>query len=367
MKQVWAALVLEPIQKYSRKWSWFRQKAAGLLGKRERLGRESGIGHNPSGRGFVIAVLVLVAVSVWTLIYIPPWHVNERVRPPVRISPIRALELENEVRKTLTQIILGAFGLLVLYTTWRRMIAGDEAVRIANQGHITDRYTKAIEQLGKMENGQPNIEVRLGAIYALERIALDSIRDHQTVMEVLCAYVRRNAPPPTTVPLGVERPSDKRPRIDIQAILTVLGRRGGSHHGKPPMRVDLRGSHLRGADLRDAHLEGAHFHWAHMGKADLRGSHLVETVFWEAHLEGADFYKADMTDSYLIGAHLAGALFEEATLGGADLLGAHLEAATGLTVHQVKSAQNWERAHYGPEFRRELGLPDEVPKPDSEE
>jgi uncharacterized protein YjbI with pentapeptide repeats len=45
----------------------------------------------------------------------------------------------------------------------------------------------------------PNIEVRIGAILSLERIAQDSTiydkgRDHVRVMEILCAYVRQNAP-----------------------------------------------------------------------------------------------------------------------------------------------------------------------------
>ena len=69
------------------------------------------------------------------------------------------------------------------------------------QGHITDRFTKAIEQLGKLDGERPNIEVRLGAIYALERIAIDSPRDQWTIMEILTAYVRQNAPPPTRTAL----------------------------------------------------------------------------------------------------------------------------------------------------------------------
>ena len=38
---------------------------------------------------------------------------------------------------------------------------------------MTDRYTKAIEQLGS-----DKLDVRIGGIYALERIALDSDKDH---------------------------------------------------------------------------------------------------------------------------------------------------------------------------------------------
>ncbi len=308
--------------------------------------------RDPSARGFVILVLAMAALSICALTFIPPLHVKWSLGSQLENDRVRAFELENEDRKTLAQIILSAFGVLALIATWRRMKTGDEAVRIAEQGHITERYTKAIEQLGKLENGQPNIEVRLGAIYALERIAIDSIRDHQTIMEVLCAYVRRNAPPPTAVPLGVERPGDNRPRIDIQAVLTVLGRRRlGEHREKPPMQIDLSGAHLRGAQLPFAHLERADLNQAHLEGANLCGAHLEEAVLCWAHLHMTDFG----------GSYCRGALFGMARLSGARLQGAHLEGARGLTVGEVRSCGGWELAHYDPEFRRELGLPDEPP------
>ncbi len=53
---------------------------------------------------------------------------------------------------------------------------------LSRQGQVTDRYTKAIEQLG---SDKP--DVRIGGIYALERVARDSARDHPTVLEVLTA------------------------------------------------------------------------------------------------------------------------------------------------------------------------------------
>jgi hypothetical protein len=84
------------------------------------------------------------------------------------------------------------------------------------EGHVTDRISKAVEQLGAektvklrgkdaegkdvtIEESKPNIEVRIGGILSLERIAQDSTRhdrgrDHVRCMEILCAYVRENAP-----------------------------------------------------------------------------------------------------------------------------------------------------------------------------
>ncbi|MBA3974454.1 MAG: hypothetical protein C0504_09590 [Candidatus Solibacter sp.] len=375
-----------------------------------------------------IAVLALIGASVAALYHLPSWYVNENVGPRVLRSPLRAFELENETRKTLTQIILGIFGLLVLYFTWRRVKAGDKTAAVAEQGHLTDRYTKAIEQLGKLENGEPNIEVRLGGIYALERIAYDSPRDQQTIMEVLCAYVRRNAvptpAPPASEPPAGESPDEtppakEKPRIDIQAILTVIGRRQrGNRREKESYEIDLSGAylngaqlykahlegallneahlegaylsearlegallneaHLEGADLSFAHLEGAYLRKAHLEGAVLLNAHLEGAVLLNAHLEGADLHNAHLEGAglheahlegavlsfahlegaVLSGAHLEGAVLFEAHLEGADLSGAHLEGSRNLTVDQVKSAKNWETAHYSPDFRRQLGLPD---------
>ena len=60
--------------------------------------------------------------------------------------------------------------------------------RLSREGQVTDRYTKAIEQLGS-----DKLDVRIGGIYALERVARDSRRDHPTVMEVLAAFVREHS------------------------------------------------------------------------------------------------------------------------------------------------------------------------------
>ncbi len=49
--------------------------------------------------------------------------------------------------------------------------------KAAQDKQITERFTKAIELLGS-----ENISIRLGGIYALERIAMDSLKDHFTIM-----------------------------------------------------------------------------------------------------------------------------------------------------------------------------------------
>src|SRR5262245_35597990 len=109
-------------------------------------------------------------------------------------------------------------------STLRRKIPRVHLVplNVGQQGQITERFTKAIEQLGDKER----LMVRLGGIYALERIAKDSASDHWSVMEVLTAFVREQAPA-HTMPLDKtsreteteESPHELKPPSDIQAIL----------------------------------------------------------------------------------------------------------------------------------------------------
>jgi hypothetical protein len=72
--------------------------------------------------------------------------------------------------------------------------AGGEQ-RLTRDGQVTDRYTAAVANLGSSSE-----EVRIGGLYALQRIAQDSPRDAPTVVQVISAYVRSHAPYPAKAP-----------------------------------------------------------------------------------------------------------------------------------------------------------------------
>jgi len=91
---------------------------------------------------------------------------------------------------------------------------------LTEQGQITDRYTKAVEQLGS-----DKLDVRIGGIYALERIARDSVKDHPTVMEVLTAFIREHSREQWP-PSDAGSPEQERlTRPDVHTAITVVGRR----------------------------------------------------------------------------------------------------------------------------------------------
>jgi hypothetical protein len=135
-------------------------------------------------------------------------------------------------------------------------------LQVTEQGQITERYTKAVEQLGS-----DKLDVRLGGIYALERIAADSERDHPTVVEVLSAFVREHSAPKAEQPATPESAGGKGPPTDVQAALTVLGRLPQLAEAS---RGDLTGAHLQRADLQGADLRGAKLEEADLQHADLR-------------------------------------------------------------------------------------------------
>lgn len=258
----------------------------------------------------------------------------------------------------------GAAALIALATAPFAIIkawVNERQATTSEQVHITERITKSVEQLGAerpansgdRDLSRPNLEVRLGAIYALERIAEDSERDHIPIMETLCAYIRENSnahapydfplPDWQEVPTGAERKSSKTHwgcpeaklryenardwtlklppiRADVQAAITVVGRR-------PFLRRVYERSRGFNLDLRSANLQRVDLSALHLGSAMLSGARLEGAVLGRVRLEGADLSNANLTGANIRRAKMEGAILSHATLEGATLSRANLDGA----------------------------------------
>jgi Pentapeptide repeats (8 copies) len=181
-------------------------------------------------------------------------------------------------------------------------------------GQLAGRYTRALGHLCCEE-----LDVRIGGIRALERVAGDSPGRHSAAMGVLADFIWERSGPhwPPLGPGGqaLERP----PRPDVQAAITTLGRRRTERDLRP---VDLAGADLTGADLSGADLTGAVLAGALLVRADLLAARLVR-----ADLSGADLGGARLTGANLAGADLTGADLADADLVGADLARAEFAGA----------------------------------------
>jgi len=201
----------------------------------------------------------------------------------------------------------------------------DKTLDAAREAQFPDRYSKAIEQLGS-----DNMDVRLGGIYALEGIAVDSARHHPTVMEVLAAFIREHSREQWPVPGSDDAAVPERTtRPDVQAALTVIGRRDAARDRR---RIDLHGADLIRANLTRANLTRANLDHANLTGAILTGANLTDTF-----LAGANLTRANLDHAFLAGANLIRAILTGANLARAMLTGAKLTRAN-LTDANLTSA-----------------------------
>ncbi|WP_228044138.1 pentapeptide repeat-containing protein [Streptomyces ferrugineus] len=283
------------------------------------------------------------------------------------------LKAVNNVRTTLLQAVGGAVVLFGAYATWRQLRVSQDGLNATREGNITDRFSRAVDQLGS-----DKLDVRIGGIYALWRIADHSVRDHEAVVSIMAAYLRTHLPwppqepgvPPADASINSVQPLETR-AADAQTALTCLGvlRREPRPEWLNVSLTDLRradcdGLWLHGANLDGACLEAASVFQVNLSKAsliaanlrhaefgtsilhqvrcieaDLRGARLVkadlrEADFSRADLREANLRKARANDAVFVGADLRMADLRGCDLSGADLRQAKLERAlsSDLTI-----------------------------------
>jgi hypothetical protein len=287
---------------------------------------------------FVVALVVLIGLGM-IFVVLP----TVLVRPYPDLAREQLLKARNDIRTAGIQIVGGTALLAGLVFTNRTL-------GLNQQGQITDRFTKATDQLGS-----DKLDIRLGGIYSMERIARDSKNDQGPVMEVLTAFVRDHVPttPTSTASTGTTSTAGVRPAVptDVQAVLTVVGRRNvlNDPDGYQP---DLSGADLSGANLIGAYLGGANLSGAYLRFAVLLGANLRFADLGGANLGGANLSGANLGGANLGGANLGGAYLSDANLSDANLSGAHLGSVTGLVQAQIDSAATTPTTELPPGLHR---------------
>lgn len=288
----------------------------------------AGVAYRTAGPTVLVIVAVIVAALALVTLILPAWIVRRN-----DLSAADRLKAENDVRSTLVQSVGGAALVAGLLFTWQNFQLDSsrtyQTLELARESEVSDRFIRAVGQLG-----DSRVEVRVGGIYALERIAKDSPKDQPAIMDLLATLIREHAP--TKEHVGyMPRDGDTIPPGDILAAATVLARHNPDHdvQGTP-----LYSYFLALVDLRNGYLPDAHFRRFFIFGSDLEGailpkSDLREATLSCAHLEGAVLKGAHLESALLDGAYLAGA-----DLKGAVLKGVDLTETRGLTQDQFDGA-----------------------------
>jgi uncharacterized protein YjbI with pentapeptide repeats/cell division protein FtsL len=268
-----------------------------------------------------------------------------------------------------TNLVQAIGGFILGITAWigyQNFRVGEKNLKISEDKQVSERFSKSIEHLGSHETA-----IRLGGIYALEQIAIDSAKYHWTIVEILSAFVREKCPLDNVAPpagnsekTSLEEQSEqkssvptyKKVDVDIQAAMTVLCRRK-VEQDPPDKRIDLRnvslplieiqkaslsGVNLSGAILSEASLNGASLNGAILSRANLSRTALSEVNLNEANLYEAKLNRAYMLRAKLYGANLSGANLHGAVLWGADLSRANLSGAnlSGADLSNTRFGDN---------------------------
>lgn len=275
----------------------------------------------------------LLVVSVGLFLAVVFWegaekHISQSLGIP---------EKEGSKNETLKFLGIGMGGILVALqalASHRRAKAMEDAANAqakateeqakanqnAEQGQRQERLRNAIEHLGHASDS-----VRMGGAYELFHLARDTQdRDaeelRQTVLDILCAHIRR-----TTGESEYRERHKSKPSEEVQSLLTLLFvREPEVFRG---LHINMHGSWLDGANLREARLEKAVLTEAYLRGADLAEADLKEANMTKTHLQGADLTEARIQRACLRRTRMQGACLNEARLNGAKLYWVQMQGA----------------------------------------
>jgi len=139
-------------------------------------------------RAVWLAVLGLSAVLA--LLFCAVWLIPRLLDPPLGMAALRGVasaQARIQLQQTQSQLANNARSAVLQGLAGLVLVAGAAAtwwqVHISRQGQITDRYTKAVDQLASR-----SVDVRIGSIYAMERIAKNSAADRNAILFLLGAF-----------------------------------------------------------------------------------------------------------------------------------------------------------------------------------
>ena len=331
------------------RWEWLRSGASegqsGVTTESTSAAKSSGPTESNSSTvrniGFIIAGALALVFAVWRGV----------------LSQRQAKTAERQADTALRQI----------ETAQLQVETSQSQTEIAQQGLLNERYQRGAEMLGSEV-----LSVRLGGIYALQRLADEHPEQyHLQIVRLLCAFVRN--PPGEVEGLVSDYDEDGEPilglREDVEAAMHVLGRRteAGIVLGRAneSFQLSLLNSNLQGGVLQELNLSGAFLYSANLsrtflgysdlshaffGRSDLSGARLPSTIlstvsFEDANLSNAMFPRAYLYDARFAGANLTGADLRDADLtraffNGRGRNGEFVYPAIGLTQAQLDVARS---------------------------
>ncbi len=255
-------------------------------------------------------------------------------------------------------LVLAALVALPL-AVWRSKVAERQAsaaqrqADTAQQNLLNERYQRGAEMLGS-----DVLAVRLGGIYALQRLAQEHPKQyHVQIMRLFCAFIR-NPTVEVDGKVGLANNETReatethdgrgrvRARQDVEAVMEAIAARskiGIDLERDAEFQLDLRGAQFAGmnlANFREVNLFRANLSFADMSCVNIRA---LTDMSWihavSVNLSGACLVDVNLSVTQFIGADLSGTLLHGANLSGAAFSNRNRDTPCRLTQAQLDSAR----------------------------
>ena len=212
---------------------------------------------------------------------------------------------------------------------WRSKVAEDQA-NVAQLSLLNERYQKGAEMLGNNV-----LSVRLGGIYALERLAAEHPEQyHIQVMKLFCAFARHPTEDEDYQGKLAEHNAKPRiltsPREDIIAAIDAIGSRDKTRveiEKSQGFELNLMGADLSHAQLGDVNLSGAMLNDANLTNTNIFSANLSNTYLHRTIMKNAELTNIDFTDARAWGVDLSNAKLRWVTMPNFTLDHANLSYA----------------------------------------
>ena len=219
------------------------------------------------------------------------------------------INLENELRKTVLQIIGGLFLLTGVFFSWNQYAQTKER-------DLSEKLNKIVALMGSDEE-----YVQIGAVYSLKQVSSNHKNGNTIIVDILASYIREHAQWSNSALLAR---GNELTRAALQVISHTLNKNSN-------ILFDISNCDFRGIDLKSIFLKNGTILESHFESSDLKGA-----VFQHTILTGSSFNSANLENASFAGSDLRYVSFNDATLKNVDFSGANLSGATGIDWNKIK-------------------------------
>lgn len=257
--------------------------------------------------------------------------------------------------RTAASLVIGAGGAAALLLAARRQryveLDLEQKEHDANERRVTELYGKAADQLGS-----DKAPVRLAGVYALERLAQDQPRHRQTVVNLLCAYLRMPYTPPKAPPERDEAAAQEQlVRMTVQDVLEAHLRPAEPDVFWPDIDLTITSTTLEYFWFRECRVRKASFR--HTTFAEIAAFRDTEFT------EHADFHRAHFTGTADLRQAAFGprqANFRNTRFDGEIRFGEEPEAGRTVDLEDATAAVTVHERQWPAGWHEEPGTPDRV-------